>query len=63
MVCLPLLKRIELLTICPLKELVHFLITLLRNERERDHTRFCLDSKLIYENNEKKNNAEPEIPE
>lgn len=53
MVCLPLLKTIELLTICPLKELVHFLIILLRTERERDHTRFCLDSKLIYENNEK----------
>lgn len=62
MVCLLSLKRIELLTRCPLQELVHFLITLLRNEKETDHTRFGLGSKFIYENIER-TKAEPEIPE
>lgn len=63
MVCLPLLKRIELLTICPLKELVHFLITLLRTERERDHTRFFVLAQNLYMRIMKKTDAELEIPE
>lgn len=64
MVCLPLLKGIELLTICPLQELFHFLITLLRNGGKKGTTQdhFCPGSECINENIER-TKAEAQIPE
>ena len=38
--CLPLLRKIDLLKVRPPKELLHFLIILLQNEKERDHMRY-----------------------
>lgn len=40
--CLPLLRKIDLLKVYPLKESLHFLIMLLKNRKERDHVRYCL---------------------
>lgn len=50
MSCLPLLRKIDLLKVRPPKALLHFLIILLKSEKERDHRRYCLGSKLKKEN-------------
>lgn len=40
--CLPLLRKLDLLEVCYLKELLHFLTMLLKSEKERNHVRYCL---------------------
>lgn len=39
--CLSLLRKIGLLDVCPLQELLCFLIMLLKNKKKRDHVRYC----------------------